>query len=61
MDKNILINNLEIIKSKLLTVSVKGQDVFAMADAIAGIEQTEKLILAPEPKPEEPEKEEKKK
>ena len=57
MDKATIVNNLEIVKSKLLGISVKGADVFAMADAIAGIEQTEKLILAPEPKPEEPEKE----
>ena len=60
MDKGQLIQNLEAIKSKLLSVSVKGADVFAMADAIAGIEQTEQTLIA-EPKKEELKKEEKKK
>lgn len=60
MEKNAIIQNLEIIKSKLLNISVKGADVFNMADAIAGIEQTEQLLIA-EPKKAEPKKEEKKK
>ena len=60
MDRGQLIHNLETIKSKLLNISVKGADVFNMADAIAGIEQTEQLLIA-EPKKAEPKKEEKKK
>ena len=48
MNKDHINQNLNIIKNRLLSISVKGRDVLALADAIAGIEHTQRLLLAKE-------------
>ena len=44
MNKEQIITNLEIIKAKIASLTIRGGDAILMADALVGIDQTIQLV-----------------